>query len=137
MRDTAVPSASIKRRIAALEKSQTLASDDVYWQWIMEHIDEHVAMFGKAISHEISLEEWHQWCAENPWPDRGRPLTPEEEREAESAREEFWVKIEQTRERLLNAGIDINNLNQPPMKESRHSSRQYSTRHSRDPSPRL
>ena len=96
-----MPSASLKNRLKALEAAQAVENDDVYWTWVRENVDTHVDMFGKAIKGEVSLQEWDDWRAENLWPERGRPYTAEEERENERAREEFWKKIEQTRERLL------------------------------------
>ena len=107
-----MPSTSLKNRLKALETAQSLQNDDVYWTWVRENVDTHVDMFGKAIRNEISMEEWDDWRAEHPWPERGRPYTAEEERENERAREEFWLKIEQTRERLLH-GAARGLLNNP------------------------
>ena len=107
-----MPSASLKNRIARLEASQGEADDDLYWSAVRDREPEFMDMFGKVIRHEISLETWHQWLAENPHPTRGRPPTPEEERQAEQAWSEFWTKIEQTRERLLRAD-EMDLLNNP------------------------
>jgi hypothetical protein len=98
-----MPSASLKNRIARLEASQGEADDDLYWSAVRDREPEFMDMFGKVIRHEISLETWHQWLAENPHPTRGRPPTPEEERQAEQAWSEFHEKLAQTRERLLRA----------------------------------
>jgi hypothetical protein len=107
-----MPSASLKTRIARLETAQAASSDDAYWQWVMANVDTHVDMFGKALRNEISMSEWTQWHNANPWPDRGRPLTDQEQREAEEAREEFHEKIKKTRERLIN-GFERGLLDNP------------------------
>ena len=107
-----MPSASLRNRLSRLESSQATVDDDSYWTWVRENIDTHVDMFGRAIAGQITTGEWHEWCAEHPWPEFPRPYTPQEERENERAREEFELTIKRTRERLLH-GAARGLLNNP------------------------
>ena len=96
-----MPSASLRNRLKALETAQGQVNDDVYWAKVREYEEPFFDAVMQVTRGDITWEEFAAWKEANPFPERGRPLTHEEEREAERAREEFWLKIEQTRERLL------------------------------------
>jgi hypothetical protein len=106
-----VPSSSLRNRLKALETAQVVANDDVYWAAVLEHHGPFMREFERAISGEISLEEWEAWQIANPHPERGRPPTAEEERQAAQAWADFWQKIRETRERLLNSGLILERFN--------------------------
>ena len=107
-----MPSASLKNRLARLEAAQRVANDDAYWDAVRDHMGPFMEAFGQAVRGEITLEQWEEWQDAHPHPERGRPPTAEEERQAEQAWSEFWTKIEQTRERLLRAD-EMDLLNNP------------------------
>ena len=112
-----MPSASLRNRLKALESAQAVVDDDIYWAAVRDREEPFMETFSKAISGELTLDEWSAWLDANPHPPRGRSLTDQEERQAESAWSEFWEKIEQTRERLLSgAAMGLFDNNHQPMK---------------------